>query len=142
MLSTGVLLADPVISVVIGALILISSFRITWESTQVLLEATPPGLSVTEVQQAMRGVPGVQGIHDLHAWTLTSGFVSLSAHVETDQGRDQHDILMNLRLLLSQRFGIDHATIQLETATLHQELEACCGVDSEEVTGEHALHHS
>ena len=142
MLSTGQFLADPIISIVIGGLILISALRITWESTQVILEATPPGLSITEVQQAMLEVPSVQGIHDLHAWTITSGFISLSVHVETNQGRDQHDILVELRRLLSQRFGIDHATIQLETAALHQELDACCGGEAEEVTSEHAVHHS
>ncbi len=141
-LATGGLLADPVISLGIGILILVGSFRIAWEATQVLLEAVPPGLSVAEVQRALRAVPGVQGVHDLHVWTVTSGFVALSAHVETDQGRDQHDVLVDLRLLLSRRFGIDHATIQLETAALHRELETCCGVDTEEVTGEHALHHS
>jgi len=142
MLTTGQFLADPIISIAIGALILISSFRITWESTQVLLEATPPGLSITEVQRAMLGVPGVQGIHDLHVWTITSGFISLSVHVETTQGRNQHDILVDLRRLLCQRFDIDHATIQLESAVLHQELEACCGGEAEEVTSEHAVHHS
>jgi len=142
MLTTGQFLADPIISIAIGALILISSFRITWESTQVLLEATPPGLSIAEVQQAMLGVPGVQGIHDLHVWTITSGFISLSVHVETTQGRNQHDILVDLRRLLCQRFDIDHATIQLESAVLHQELEACCGGEAEEVTSEHAVHHS
>lgn len=141
MLTTGQFLADPIISVIIGGLILVSAFRITWESTQVLLEATPPGLSISEVQGAMRQVPGVQGIHDLHAWTVTTGFVSLSAHVETDQAQDQHDILVDLRRLLAQRFGIEHATIQLETSTLHEELEACCGVDSEEGVSEHAAFH-
>ena len=142
MLTTGALLADPVISVVIGVLILISSFQIAWESTQVLLEATPPGLSIADIQQAMLAVPGVQGIHDLHAWTVTSGFISLSVHVETTQSRDQHDILVDLRRLLSQRFSIDHVTIQLETAALHQELETCCGGEVEEISHEHAIHHS
>ena len=74
-------------------------------------------------------------------WTVTSGFVSLSAHVETDRERIQHDILVELRRLLARRFSIEHATIQLETRALHQELEACCGVDSEEGVSEHASSH-
>ena len=141
MLTTGWFIADPLISVLIGVLILISSFRITWETTQVLLEATPPGLNIGDIQQAMLETSGVQGIHDLHAWTVTSGFVSLSAHVETDQAHDQHNVLVELRVLLARRFGIEHATIQLETSALHQELEACCGVDSEEGVSEHATLH-
>lgn len=141
MLTTGEFLADPVISVVIGALILIGSFRITWEATQVLLEATPAGLSIPEVQQAMVAVPGVQGIHDLHVWTITSGFTALSAHIETDESQEQHAILVSLRRLLSERFSIEHATIQMETVALHQELEACCGGEVEEVTSQHAAHH-
>ncbi|OFW64158.1 MAG: hypothetical protein A2Y74_08320 [Actinobacteria bacterium RBG_13_63_9] len=142
MLVTGAFIVDPIISVLIGVLILASSFRITWETTQVLLEATPPGLSIREILRAMLETEGVMGIHDLHVWTVTSGFVSLSAHVETDQGRDQHDILVDLRRLLAQRFGIEHATIQMETSALHQELEACCGVDSGEGASEHAAFHA
>jgi cobalt-zinc-cadmium efflux system protein len=142
MLTTNWFTADPLISVFIGALILVGAFRLTWETTQVLLETTPPGLSTTDIQHAMLESRGVLGIHDLHVWTVTSGFVSLSAHAETDQGIDQHDILVDLRLLLARRFGIEHATIQLETSALHEELEACCGVDSEEGVSEHAAFHS
>jgi cobalt-zinc-cadmium efflux system protein len=141
MLTTGQLIADPLISVFIGVLILVGAFRLTWETTQVLLETTPPGLSTGDIQQAMLDTRGVLAIHDLHVWTVTSGFISLSAHAETDQARDQHDILVDLRLLLARRFGIEHATIQLETSALHQELEACCGVDSEEDESEHAAFH-
>jgi len=142
MLVTGALIVDPIISVFIGVLILAGSFRITWETTQVLLEAAPPGLSIGDIQRAMLETEGVTGIHDLHVWTVTSGFVSLSGHVETAQGRDQHDILVNMRRLLAQRFGIEHATIQMESTALHEELEACCGVDSEEGISEHAAFHT
>ncbi len=141
MLATGQLIADPLVSVFIGALILVGAFRLTWETTQVLLEAAPPGLSTPDIQQAMLKTAGVLGIHDLHVWTVTSGFVSLSAHVETDQAHDQHNVLVELRRLLARRFDIEHATIQLETSALHQELEACCGVDSEEGVSEHATLH-
>jgi cobalt-zinc-cadmium efflux system protein len=141
MLTTGQFIADPLISVAIGALILVGAFRLTWETTQVLLETTPSGLSASAIQQRMLETKGVLGIHDLHVWTVTSGFVSLSAHVETEQAQDQHDVLVELRRLLAQRFGIEHATIQLETSALHEELETCCGVDSEEGVSEHAAFH-
>lgn len=141
MLTTDQFIADPVISVLIGVLILAGGFRLTWETTQVLLEATPPGVSIRDIQQAMLRTPGVQGIHDLHVWTVTSGFISLSAHVETDQGHNQHDILVELRHLLAHHYCIEHATIQLETSALHEELETCCGVDCEEGVSEHAAFH-
>lgn len=150
--STGVIVAgalilvtgedriDPAASIVLGILILASSFRIIWETAQVLLEATPSGILIADVQHEMLIVPGVQNVHDLHIWTVTSGFISLSAHVETDRMRDSHDILLDLRRLLSRNFGIDHATLQLESMTLHDELEACCGVDTEEFPAPHAVH--
>ena len=142
MLATGSFIADPIISVIIGILIIISAVRISWDSTQVLLEATPPGINVSEVQGQMPSVDGVTSVHDLHIWTVTSGFISLSAHVEADQTDRPHDILIELRRSLSENFGIDHATIQIETLTLHEELETCCGVDTEEVPHRHALHHA
>ena len=66
---------------------------------------------------------------------------SISAHIETEESQEQHAILVSLRRLLAERFSIEHATIQLETVALHQELEACCGGEVEEVTSQHAAHH-
>jgi cobalt-zinc-cadmium efflux system protein len=141
MLATGEYLADPIVSVVIGVLILLSSFRIIWETTQVLLEATPSGVSIDAVQREMMGVAGVRSIHDLHVWTVTSGFISLSAHVESGE-RNPHDVLVDLRRLLARNFDIDHATLQIETSALHEELEACCGVDTKEIASPHAIRHA
>ena len=141
MLATGEYLVDPIISVVIGALILLSSFRMIWETTKVLLESTPPGIRVGEVQREMLSVTGVNSVHDLHIWTVTSGFISLSAHVEAANGREPQDVLVDLRRLLSRNFGIDHATLQLESGDLHEELDRCCGVDTEEMTP-HAIRHT
>ncbi|MCH8051416.1 MAG: cation transporter [Chloroflexi bacterium] len=142
MAVTGEYIFDPLISVGIGVLILISSFRITWESTQVLLEATPPDIHVQDVQDEMLKVPRVGNVHDLHIWTVTSGFVSLSAHVETSGNGDTHEVLVNLRTMLARTFRIEHATLQLETRALHEELEACCGIDTKETLSHHALHHT
>ena len=142
MLATGEYIVDPIVSVIIGVLILVSSFRIILETTQVLLEATPPGIRTADVQQKLMAVRGVRSIHDLHIWTVTSGFISLSAHVETEAGRSHHDILVDLRQVLARTFNIDHATLQLETAALHEELESCCGVDTEEYTTTHAARHA
>ena len=142
MAVTGEYIFDPLISVGIGVLILLSSFRITWESTQVLLEATPPDVHVQDVQAEMLKVPRVGNVHDLHIWTVTSGFVSLSAHVETSGDGDTHEVLVNLRTMLARTFRIEHATLQLETRALHEELEACCGVDTKETQSPHARYHT
>jgi cobalt-zinc-cadmium efflux system protein len=141
MAFSGEYVFDPLISIGIGVLILLSSFRITWESTQVLLEATPPDIRIRDVQEHMLEVPDVNNVHDLHVWTVTSGFPSLSAHIETAGRRETHDVLVDLRLMLSHTFGIEHATLQIETRALHEELEACCGVDTEDTASAHALHH-
>ena len=142
MAVTGEYLFDPLISVGIGVLILLGSFRITWESTQVLLEATPPDVNVPDVQDEMLKLAHVRSVHDLHVWTVTSGFVSLSAHIETSSDCDAHEVLVNLRTMLARTFKIEHATLQLETRALHEELEACCGVDTKGTDSHHALHHT
>jgi len=142
MAVTGEYIFDPLISVGIGVLILLSSFRITWESTQVLLEATPPDVNVHDVQDEMLNLSHVRSVHDLHVWTVTSGFVSLSAHIETSSDCDVHEVLVNLRTMLARTFKIEHATLQLETRALHEELEACCGVDTKGTHSHHALHHT
>lgn len=131
LLTTGWRYADPLFAAGIGLFILPRTWHLLRSSVDVLMEATPPGVDIGAIQRAMLSVPAVQSVHDLHVWTVTSGFISLSAHVETDEGRGQHHILVDLRRTLVQRFGIEHATLQLETQSLHDELEACCHIDSE-----------
>jgi cobalt-zinc-cadmium efflux system protein len=105
--------ADPLASVLIGILVVVSSWGLLRESVGVLMEGVPADLELDEVVAAMAGVAGVVAVHDLHVWTITSGFVSLSAHVvvEPDCGED---VLWRVRALLHDRFGIDHSTIQVE----------------------------
>jgi cobalt-zinc-cadmium efflux system protein len=119
MLTTGWFLADPIISVFIGGLILVSSWRILRESLGVLLEAVPAHVDVHQLEGALKAVPGVSGVHDLHVWTLTSGWVALSAHCELDGQRETDDILEELCGMLHHRFEIQHVTIQPESRTLH-----------------------
>ncbi len=118
MLTTGWLLADPMISVFIGGLILISAWRLLRESLMVLLEAVPAHVDVRELEGALKGVPGVEGVHDLHVWTVTSGFVALSCHCELDGDRDTHEVLTDLCGLIHARYGIQHVTIQPEAGKL------------------------
>lgn len=142
LITTGWQYADPLFAAAVGLFILPRTWNLLKSALDVLFEGTPAHIELPDVEGQFLAVPGVQAVHDLHIWTVTSGFVSLSAHVETDHLRDQHDILLDLRRLLSQRFDIDHATIQIETHTLHEELEACCGVDAGEMSPAHAVQHS
>jgi cobalt-zinc-cadmium efflux system protein len=115
-LVTGWAHADPVAGVLIALLVLASSWTILRDSTHVLLEATPRGLDAEEVARAMTGHPGVREVHDLHVWTITSGFPALSAHVLVDPGADCHAARAELELLLRDRFGLEHTTLQVEHA--------------------------
>jgi cobalt-zinc-cadmium efflux system protein len=124
MLSTGWFLADPLISVLIGLLILYSAERLLRESVDVLLESVPSHIDATEVESAVRGVAGVAGVHDLHIWTVTSGLIALSCHCELDASRDTDQVLSDLFALLHDRFGIQHVTIQPETREVHGEMES------------------
>jgi cobalt-zinc-cadmium efflux system protein len=106
--------ADIAASVVIGGLIIVSSWRLLAESVAVLMEAAPRGINVDELLAAMRQAPGVAGVHDLHVWTITSGLESLSAHVVAANGQPHSELLTRIRTLVHERFGIDHVTIQIE----------------------------
>lgn len=106
--------ADPVISVVISALVVFSSWELIRQSVAVLMEGTPHGIDVDEVNEAILGIPGVLAVHDLHVWSITSGIDALSAHVVVDSEADQYAVLGQVRRTVHDRFGIDHVTIQIE----------------------------
>jgi cobalt-zinc-cadmium efflux system protein len=132
MLATGWYLADPLLSAGIGALILWSSWTLLRESVDVLLEATPKGVEPAAVRAGMARVDGVAGVHDLHIWTVTSGLVAMSAHVEVTGERDWQDVLVDLTGLLGARFGIAHVTLQPEEPDATGGLFRGCSLDTEE----------
>jgi cobalt-zinc-cadmium efflux system protein len=105
--------ADPLASVLIGLLVIVSSWGLLRESVGVLMEGVPAHLRLDDVTEAMAGVPGVRAVHDLHVWTITSGFVALSTHIVVEPGCSD-DVLWRVRGVLHDRFGIDHSTIQVE----------------------------
>lgn len=113
-LWTGWQWADPATSVLIGGLILLSSFSLVRESIDILMQAVPAHLDLAEVQRTLETVEGVKKVHDLHVWTLTSGFFTLTAHVVVNDAQDHHALLNALEQVIQERFGIDHTTIQLE----------------------------
>jgi len=113
-LLTGWLPADPLISVLIGGLILASAWGVIRDSTAILLESTPKGIDSDEVGRRMAGAPGVAQVHDLHVWTITSGFPALSAHVLVGAEEDCHLRRRELEAILEQDFGITHTTLQVD----------------------------
>jgi cobalt-zinc-cadmium efflux system protein len=120
--TLGTYWADPLCSIVISLIIIVGAWRLVSESVNVLLEGTPRHIDLGTVEQAMREVKGVGGVHDLHVWTISSGMYALSAHISHD-GRIEHsDLLAAVRTRVHDQFGIDHLTIQMET--LNRETEA------------------
>jgi cobalt-zinc-cadmium efflux system protein len=113
-LATGWDRFDPVASLLVAGLIFWSSFSLLRESTRILLEVSPD--EPRDVAGGMLGVPGVVEVHDLHVWTVGSGFPSVSAHVLVEPGADCHAIRLQLANLLGERFGLSHSTLQVEHA--------------------------
>jgi cobalt-zinc-cadmium efflux system protein len=124
---TGWWQADPIISVAIGLFILPRTWSLLKNALDVLLEATPAGIDLVAIEATVRSLPGVKDVHDLHVWSIASAFVAMSAHVETESRRSM-DVLRELQALLKQRFGIEHATLQVESAD-HTDGGAACALD-------------
>ncbi len=117
---TGWRYADPLVSVAIGLLILASSWSLLRDSTNILLEATPRSIDAEEVGRRMAGAEGVVEVHDLHIWTITSGFPALSAHVLVSQSEDCHARRRDLEKLLAHEYGISHTTLQVDHVGDHE----------------------
>jgi cobalt-zinc-cadmium efflux system protein len=115
-LATGWVEADPLVSIFIGALVLGSTWSILRDSTAILLESTPRGIDAEALGQRLASAPGVVEVHDLHVWTITSGFPALSAHVLVSPGEDCHGRRRELERLLRDEFGIEHTTLQVDHA--------------------------
>ncbi len=115
---TGAHQADPVVSVLIGLLILWSSWGILCECLNVLLEGVPADLNIDAMESALRGIPNVGDVHHLHAWTISSGFLACSCHIVPLAAgvEEQQQILEQAQRLLETTFDVHHTTIQVETA--------------------------
>jgi len=113
-LAGGSDVIDPIVSLLIAALVLASSWRLIKEPFDVLMEAAPADLDVEGMGQAICLEEGVRSVHDLHVWTVTSGFGAVAAHVVVAQGADRDLIRRRLELTLNERFGIEHTTLQME----------------------------
>jgi cobalt-zinc-cadmium efflux system protein len=115
-LTTDWVEADPLVSILIGVLVLASAWTILRDSTAILLESTPRGIDADALGRRLASLPGVVEVHDLHVWTITSGFAALSAHVLVRPGDDCHERRRQLERLLYSEFGIEHTTLQVDHA--------------------------
>jgi cobalt-zinc-cadmium efflux system protein len=113
-LFTGWRYADPIAGVLIALLVLASSWTVIRDSVHILLEGAPRGMDAHELGRRMTEVPGVVEVHDLHIWTITSGFPALSAHVLVDPGDDCHARRRELEELLLREYRIGHTTLQVD----------------------------
>ena len=141
-LWTGQFWIDPALSFGIGALILWSSFGIVRETLNILLEGTPRGMSLDEVEAVVRTIPGVSDVHDLHVWSIGSENHALSAHVKiSDMPTSESDtILREIKEKLGQGFGIHHTTIQLEHVVCETAHACVIAVREEDANHVHSEH--
>jgi cobalt-zinc-cadmium efflux system protein len=113
-LAGGSAIVDPIVGLLIALLVFASSWRLIKEPVDVLMEAAPSGLDVDEMGAAICSEEGVRSVHELHVWTVTAGFGALAAHVVVARDSDRDLIRRRLEVLLHERFGLDHTTLQME----------------------------
>ncbi len=117
--QTGWMPIDPLLSLVVAGLMLNSTVQILSESLHVLMEGVPDSISLGEVGDKLTHTPGIIAVHDLHIWTLTSGMMALSAHIEVDNLEDWPHLLETLRGMLMGDHDIDQITLQPELRRSH-----------------------
>lgn len=122
---TGWAWVDPLIAVAIGLWVLPRTWILLKESLNILLEGVPRGVDVAKVTQAMSALPGVQSVHDLHVWALTSGKASLTAHVVYAPAADPQALLAPLQKMLAEKFSVFHTTLQLEATPCAHTEDGC-----------------
>jgi len=121
----GWIIADPLLSLAVSLLILRSGWQVTRDSAHVLLEGAPPGFDAQAVEHDLVAVPGIQGVHHIHAWSLTGETPMLTLHATLTDGADRHAALAAVMQRLHDRFGVDHATVQIEEGE-------CAGADEDD----------
>lgn len=126
-MATGWMPIDPILSVLVAVLILRSAWRIVAESGHILLEGTPPGIDPTQVGRAVRGVDGVTDVHHVHTWSLTSERPLVTLHAVLTETADHTATLCDIQGVLLARFGIEHATVQIERESCGEAPARKCG---------------
>jgi cobalt-zinc-cadmium efflux system protein len=129
-LSTGWTLADPIISVFVALLILGGAWRLVRESLDVLLEAVPKHIDLPALHAAIRAIPDIEEVHDLHVWTLTSGYLAMSGHAVIRDPARYKEVLNTVHRVMHDRFGISHVTMQVEHRTMYPLRRAATAADT------------
>jgi cobalt-zinc-cadmium efflux system protein len=112
--TTGWTWVDPVVGVAIGVWILPRTYRLARQALRILIEAAPVGVDLERLSADLAALPGVVDVHDVHVWTLTSEMEAASAHLMVRAGTDNHGVLDQARDVLRHRYGVGHATLQIE----------------------------
>ena len=135
MLATGWLYADPLVSVLIAALIGWNALNIVRETVDILLEGTPRGITLSSVREAVAGVPGVVAVHDLHVWSISGEHTALSTHIVVREPSSEaaERIMRAVEQTVCEAFGVGHTTVQVEVANP-------CAADSDHLTGHNHPH--
>ncbi|MCM3788995.1 cation diffusion facilitator family transporter [Domibacillus indicus] len=107
-------LADPIASLIVALLIVVSGYRVTRDSVHILMEGTPLNVDVDQVKEKLLSLSEVKGVHDLHVWSITSDFPALSCHLVVSQDGDGQDVLFKAKKLLHDEFELHHVTIQID----------------------------
>lgn len=123
-MTTGWQLIDPIISAGIGLFILPRTWNLLRQVLNILMEGTPPHLNLKEIAEAMQGIKNVKAVHDLHVWTITSGFDALSAHITFEEPADRDRVQEEMTSVLKDKFKIEHSTLQMEAEEC-EEGEGC-----------------
>ncbi|WP_458206819.1 cation diffusion facilitator family transporter [Haladaptatus sp. NG-SE-30] len=123
---TDLYVLDPLFAVLVAALVLYSAKDLFVESMNILLQGTPSEIAVDEVRDYLDGLPGVVESHDVHVWSLSSTQYALSAHVVVEDDADPDAVLRHCQVELANRFGIDHATIQVESGSFSHTFDFDC----------------
>lgn len=122
---TGWQWIDPGMSLVIALVILLSTWGLLREAFNLAMDAVPPGIDLGAVRHYLSGLPGVRGVHDLHVWALSTTEPALTAHLIIEETQGQDALLSQVRRNLHDRFGIEHATLQLEQGDKDYPCEGC-----------------
>ncbi len=115
MLTTGWYYADPIISAGIGLFILPRVWTLMKGAVHILLEGTPSDVNIEDLRESLNSLEGVDAVHDLHVWSLTSGMNAMSVHVVLEAGADHDEVLLRVQKHSLDRFGIAHTTVQVDT---------------------------
>jgi cobalt-zinc-cadmium efflux system protein len=139
---TGQHWIDPLLSLLIAAMILWSSWSIVRETLHILLEGTPRSIDLNQIRAAMQGVEGVVGVHDLHVWSLTAQSHALASHVQVIEMplTDCESVLERLNHQLRDHFGINHTTIQFEITDCAT-VDGCSQPPTPGTVDAHSHHH-